>query len=82
MGIRTVSLVTTLQLKLKATGRTATEVWIVHGGESTYHVVPLKFCRALLWKEDNRSKCKIVGITSLYTHGKGGGGKSLKPLGV
>ena len=31
----------------------------------TQNVVPLKFCRALLWKEDNRSKCKIVGITPL-----------------
>ena len=46
---------TTLQLKFKATGRTTTEVWIVHGGESTYPVVPLKFCRALLWKMTGRN---------------------------
>ena len=32
--------VTTLQLKFKATGRTTTEAGIVHGGESTYPVVP------------------------------------------
>jgi len=44
---------TTLQLKFKATGRTTTAAGIVHGGESTYHVVPLKFCRALLLKEDS-----------------------------
>jgi len=31
---------TTLQLKFKATGRTTTKVGIVHGGESTYPVVP------------------------------------------
>jgi len=39
---------TTLQLKFQATGRATTEVGIVHGGESTYPVVSLKFCQALL----------------------------------
>jgi len=47
---------TTLQLKFKATGRTTTEVGIVHGGESTCPVVPCKFHRALpLEKESSRS---------------------------
>jgi len=44
---------TTLQLKFKAKGRTTTEAGIVHGGESTYPVVLLKFYRTLLWKEDS-----------------------------
>jgi len=61
---------TTLQLKFKATGRTTTEVWIVHGGESTYPVVPLKFCQALLWKEQvetqNRWNYPAVGIAQPY----------------
>ena len=67
---------TTLQLKVKATGRTTTEVGIVHGGESIYPAVPLKFCRALLWKEDssrnanrqnaNRRNYPTVGIAPPY----------------
>jgi len=62
---------TTLQLKFKATGRTTTEAGIMHGGESTYPVVPLKFCRALLCKEDsgrnsNHWNCPAVGIALSY----------------
>ena len=65
---------TTLQLKFKVTGRTTTEAGIVHGGESTYLVVPLKFCRALLWKEDsgrnaNRRNYPAVGIAPPYLIG-------------
>jgi len=52
---------TILQLKFKATGKTTTEVGVVHGGESTYPVVPLKFCQALLWKI--MVEMQIVGIT-------------------
>jgi len=62
---------TTLQLKFKATGRTTTAAGIVHGGESTYPVVALKFCRALLWKEDSgqNANCRnypAVGIAPPY----------------
>jgi len=47
------------------------EAGIVHGGESTYPVVPLKFCRALLLKEDSgrNANCRnypAVGIAPPY----------------
>ena len=62
---------TTLQLKFKATGSTTTKVGIFHGDESTYLVVPVKFCRVLLWKEDsgrnvNHRNYPAVGIAPPY----------------